>query len=128
MPVNNYQIFQQRAHAWAEMCFGRAIVANVRERCYRFLEEALELVQSKDCTREECHRLVDYVFDRPVGKPHQKLGGVMVCLGVLAEEKGMHMTQHGSNELKRCWNNMEKIRAKHLAKPDFGSLPGPTQD
>lgn len=29
----------------------------------------------------------------------------------------------GDVEMTRCWDNIEKIRAKHKAKPKFGPLP-----
>ena len=88
------------------------------------MEESLELVQSLGCTQEECHRLVDYVFGRPIGEPHQELGGVMVTLAALCNAyPDMQMDEAGYKELNRCWNNIEKIREKQKNKPKSGPLP-----
>ena len=76
--------FQICVGLWIKACLGPLIAADVTERNHRFLEEALELVQSKGCTASEAHQLVDYVFNRPIGEPFQELGGVMVTLAALA--------------------------------------------
>jgi hypothetical protein len=54
--------FQVRVNAWMLKCFGPEISADSKERNYRFIEEALELVQALGCSREDAHKLVDYVF------------------------------------------------------------------
>lgn len=59
--------------------------ASIENRSQRFFEEATELVQATGLTRRQCHALVDYVFDRPVGEIPQEIGGAIVCLAVLAE-------------------------------------------
>lgn len=68
--------FQKRVHEWLLVCFGESIAADVAERNYRFIEEALELVQSTGATKSECHQLVDYVFNREIGERRQEVGGV----------------------------------------------------
>jgi hypothetical protein len=75
--------FQYRVEPWMMATFGPTIAADTKERNFRFLEESLELVQSLDCTREEAHSLVDYVFNRKVGHPPQEVGGVMTTLAAL---------------------------------------------
>jgi hypothetical protein len=59
--------YQSRIHKWMLACFSPSIVMDATERNHRFLEEALELVQSLGCTASEAHQLVDYVFGRPDG-------------------------------------------------------------
>ena len=59
--------YQQRVVEWSMACFSQEICRDRVERNHRFLEEALELVQSLGCTASEAHQLVDYVFSRPVG-------------------------------------------------------------
>lgn len=115
------ETFQQRVLPWMLECFGAEISADLKERNHRFLEEALELVQSGDCTAEEAHRLVDYVFNRPVGEKSQEVGGVMVTLAAwcLAQELSMHGC--GETELTRIWTKVEQIRAKQAAKPKFST-------
>lgn len=118
--------FQSHVNAWMQRCFGPVISADRRERNHRFLEEALELVQSLDCTREEAHQLVDYVFGRPVGEPRQEMGGVMVTLAALANATDLKMGRDGATELDRVNSPeiIEKIRRKQAAKPQFSPLPG----
>lgn len=115
--------FQGRVHPWMQACFGPEIAADGIERNHRFLEEALELVQSTGCTRGEAHQLVDYVFNRPVGERHQEVGGVMVTLAALCLAHGLDMHQCGEIELARIWTMVEKIRAKQAAKPKHSPLP-----
>jgi hypothetical protein len=69
--------FQQRVQQWLLACFGEMFAGDRDERYHRFLEEALELVQSCRCSASEAHQLVDYLFDREVGQPAQEVGGVI---------------------------------------------------
>lgn len=118
--------FQNHVNTWMQRCFGPEIASDRRERNHRFLEEALELVQSLDCTREEAHQLVDYVFGRPVGDPSQENGGVLVTLAALCNAAGLKMGRDGMAELDRINTPeiIEKIRCKQAAKPQFSPLPG----
>jgi len=115
--------FQQRVDPWMQECFGPEVSADVTERNHRFLEEALELVQSKGCTAGEAHQLVDYVFNRDVGEPHQEVGGVMVTLAALCLAADLDMDKAAEDELARIWTKTEKIRAKQAAKPKHSPLP-----
>ena len=110
--------YQDVCLEWAEMCFRPSVVNDVRERLRRFLEEALELVQSLGLPRETAHRLVDYVYDRPVGNPDQEVGGVGVTLGVLCSVVSIDMEECFDVELDRILQPevMEKVRAKQAAK------------
>jgi hypothetical protein len=115
--------FQHRVQPWLLQCFGAEIAADTVERNHRFLEEALELVQSTGCTQSEAHQLVDYVFGRPVGEPAQEVGGVMVTLAALCLANGLDMHNAGEIELARIWTKVEAIRAKQAAKPKHLPLP-----
>lgn len=115
--------FQGRTGFWMLACFGEAISGDIVERNHRFLEEALELVQSTGCTVSEAHQLVDYVFSRPTGEPVQETGGVMVTLAALCLAAGLDMHQAAETELTRCWSKIDKIRVKQAAKPKHGPLP-----
>lgn len=111
--------FQVRCLKWILAWLNSKLVWNKQERNQRFLEEALELVQSLDMDRETAHALVDYVFGRPKGEPSQELGGVMNTIALLAETNSMSMWHAGEEELSRCWDNIEKIKAKQLLKPNY---------
>ena len=114
--------FQHQVANWMYACFGTEITADKKERNHRFLEEALELVQSRGCTKEEAQMLVEYVFARPVGQEEQELGGVMLTLAALANTSELELLQSGQKELIRCWNKIDKIRQKQATKPQ-GPLP-----
>lgn len=118
-----WQPFQQRVLAWMMECFSMEICRDGTERNHRFLEEALELVQSLGCTRSEAHQLVDYVFDRPAGDPKQELGGVMVTIAALCFPNDLDMTIAAEAELARVWSKIDTIRAKQAAKPKHSPLP-----
>jgi hypothetical protein len=115
--------FQHRVQPWLLQCFGAEIAADTVERNHRFLEEALELVQSTGCTQSEAHQLVDYAFGRPVGEPVQEVGGVMVTLAALCLASGLDMHNAGEIELARIWTKVEAIRAKQAEKPKHSPLP-----
>ena len=117
------EAFQQRVQPWLMACFGEMIAGDREERNHRFLEEALELVQSCGCTASEAHQLVDYVYGRPVGEPAQEVGGVMVTLAALCLANGLDMHRDGETELARIWTKVEAIRAKQAAKPKHSPLP-----
>lgn len=117
--------FQTRVQQWMQTCFGPIISADKLERNDRFVEEALELVQSLGYGRDRAHSLVDYVFDRPTGEPSQEVGGVMVTLAALCEPSSLDMILAGETELARILapEIVAKIRAKQLAKPTGSALP-----
>ena len=117
------ETFQSRVKPWLLECFGETIANDKQERNHRFLEEALELVQSLNCTKEEAHQLVDYVFSREIGEPYQEVGGVMVTLASLCLANDLDMHENGETELTRIWTKVEKIRAKQAAKPKHSPLP-----
>lgn len=117
--------FQQRVQPWMLACFGEMIAGDREERNHRFLEEALELVQSTGCTASEAHQLVDYVYGRSVGEPAQEVGGVMVTLAALCLANGLDMHAAAETELARIWTKVEQIRAKQAAKPKHSPLPEP---
>jgi hypothetical protein len=115
--------FQERVQPWLMACFGKMIADDREERNHRFLEEALELVQSCGCTASEAHQLVDYVFGREIGEPRQEVGGVMVTLAALCLANAIDMHDAGEVELARIWTKVEAIRAKQAAKPKHSPLP-----
>lgn len=119
--------YQHRVMAWLMECFGHGITNDRVERVHRFWEEALEIGQSAGCTAVEAHQLVDYVFGRPTGELHQEIGGTLVCLAALCAVHDIDMDAEGERELARVWTKVEKIRAKHAAKPSFSPLPGPSE-
>lgn len=115
--------FQLETRSWLIACVGLEDANSKQLRNWRFLEEALELVQACGSTKEEALSLIDYVYDRPVGDKFQEVGGVMTTLHALGNAQEIDVEEAGETELDRCWNNIEKIRMKHFAKPNHGPLP-----
>jgi hypothetical protein len=117
--------FQFEVQQWVDACFGPEIALDTVERNHRFLEEALELVQACGCAAEDAHKLVDYVFARPVGEKSQESGGVSVTHAALCSAQFLDMDACAHKELNRINTpgTIEKIRAKQAAKPKIGPLP-----
>lgn len=80
---------QKQATAWAERCFGRAVVEDRQERATRILEEAIELAQAEGLGEELVARMTSRVYAKPPGDPRQELGGLGVCVLVYAEAVGV---------------------------------------
>ncbi len=114
--------FQNDVEKWMLKCFGTSISCDKIERNYRFLEEAIELVQSCNCTKKEAHELVDYVFNRKAGDKFQEVGGVLITLSALCSAQDLEMNSASIIELKRCWDNIENIRSKQKNKPKNSPL------
>ena len=114
--INNREhSFQSRVQPWMEECFCAFISNNLYERNHRFIEEALELVQSCDMSSEDVHSLVDCVYSRPIGEKTQEVGGVMVTLAALCSAQKIDMHECGETELARIWTKIEQIRFKQAA-------------
>lgn len=128
MSIEDVEKFQLRVQPWLLECFGEKIADDKIERNHRFLEESLELVQCLGCTKDEAHKLVDYVYGRPDGEPVQEVGGVMVTLAALCLANKLDMHEAGEIELARIWTKVEQIRAKQAAKPKMSPLPGVYDD
>ena len=119
--------FQRNVERWVKTCFGLEIANDLPERNHRFLEETLELVQSCGMSSDDAHRLVDYVYSRPVGINFQEVGGVLVTLTALCGAQHIYMGEAAEAELTRIEKQdvMEKIRAKQATKPQYpGKLNG----
>lgn len=115
--------FQERVAPFMLQCFGSGIAADTVERNHRFLEESLELVQALGCPVGDARMLVEYVYGRPVGDPHQECGGVMVTLAALSTAAGLSMDHAGDAELKRVWEKIDGIREKQKSKPRNSPVP-----
>lgn len=114
-------LFQNTVMRWMRVCFSSEIVGSEDERNQRFIEEALELVQSTGMTEAQAHAAVSYVFSRPVGEPTQEVGGVMVTLAALCSAHSMDLMECAEEEIERVNTDevIEKIRAKQKLKPRF---------
>lgn len=115
--------FQTRVQPWMDACFGPEISGDRVERGDRLLEEVFELLQSGGYDKGRVLALIDYVWSREIGEPHQEVGGVMVTLAAYCLAHGLDMHEAGEDELARIWTKVEQIRAKQAAKPVGSALP-----
>lgn len=111
------ETFQNRMFRWLSNTFEEEIIYSTTERADRFLEEALELVQSHGYTKERASVILDFVYDRPAGDPFQEVGGVYTTLSAYCSVHNIDMTLAAETELSRIWQNMDKIREKQKQKP-----------
>lgn len=121
-PVTTLNGFQQLIGNWCALAFGDTCASNPQERGLRLLEEAIELGQSLEITKEQAHLLVDYVYGRPVGEVRQEISGVLITLFALTTAVGANAQDCIAEEYERISQPefLEKIRAKHNSKVDAG--------
>ena len=117
--------YQNRVWNWFLQCFPAVRFRDKRERAFRFIEEALELVQTQGVTPDECKRLVDYVYSRPVGEACQEVGGVFVTLSSLCRNAELDLQNCAALELDRILKPevIERIRQKQVSKELFMEVP-----
>lgn len=108
--------FQERAYLWAVDCFGEEKANNAKERAFRFLEEAIELVQATGVSREEVYRQITWTYGRDAGDAKQEVGGVMVTLAVLCSVLDINVDLSAENEYKRILADKDNIIEKHKLK------------
>ena len=111
--------FQFKCFEWVVKAFGFESAIDPLIRVQRLLEEVIELAQALGFSRENAHKMVDYVYDRPAGEVMQEVGGVMCTLGSLCEAIGISMHSAGIHELHRAFKMIDVIKEKHKTKPKF---------
>lgn len=108
---------EQDVHDWILECFGETIAYDPEERNHRFIEEAIELVQSLDYSREQLHQMVDYVYNRSAGEPKQEVGGVLITLISLCLSQEISPFDCADQERERIVNELDVIRQRQRDKP-----------
>ena len=127
MEVVHPEPFQARCQKWLDVVT-EGDATDLAERRARFMEEAMELVQSLGMGLGEAIQLAAYVWERPNGVPSQEYGGAYTTLAVLAQFTKHDLAACGETELARCWDPavIEKIRGKRSRRHGRGPLPGTT--
>jgi len=92
---------QDRVASWVRKVFTAKEANDVPERSLRAAEEAIELAQACGVEAEMVHRLVDYVFSRPVGRPEQEIAGTLVTIYATAAALGVDAQEAFEIELSR---------------------------
>lgn len=118
---------QARVDSWMRVAFTKEEIANGPERTLRHVEEALELAQACNVDAATLHRLVDYVFSRPVGKPAQEIAGSMVTLYAAASALGVDAQAAFEAELVRIQQPevIERCRRRQHEKREALAASGP---
>lgn len=119
--------FQQRCYEWALSTLPPSHVSSTTERTFRFLEEALELAQSCNISRDQALTLLNCVFSRPPGGPYQEVGGTLLTLSILCTTLSIPLQSAAEAELSRVSTPTAKARIlnKYLGQPRDSPLPGP---
>ena len=112
-------IFQDKVRAWMHACFGPAASNDKIERNHRFFEKAVELVQACGCSKEDCLKLVEHIYAKPLGEPIQEVGGVIITLAALCCAQGINLQVSAETELDRVWDKIDAIREKQKRKREL---------
>lgn len=110
--------FQDKIRKFVVDTFGLELADSKEERCHRFAEESLELLQACGYTKDQLQNIIEYVYSRPVGDEVKEVGGVMATLAALCSAIGTDMIKQAGNEAKRAVRNAQYIKLKHNGKPD----------
>lgn len=94
---------------WVQTKFG-SVGLEPKERGLRCAEEAIELGQALTVDREAMHKLVDHVYDRPVGDPVEEIGGVMICVQAAASILGISINDQADKE----WERINTLPQEHF--------------
>lgn len=119
-------LLQNIVHNWCARAFGDNHARSIEQRGIRLAEEAIEAAQAAGCERAMVHRLVDYVFDRPVGELQQEIGGVGVTLLALGAAAAIDVDYAERKEITRVLPKpLEHFAARNDAKnaAGFGVAP-----
>jgi hypothetical protein len=106
---------------WILRTFGRAALICLPERGARLLEEAAEAAQAAGLDRKKALKIVNEVFDRPVGDLFQEIGGVGVTLLGICVSAGIDADIAEYTEAKRVLEKpMEHFQIRNQDKIDRG--------
>lgn len=117
--MTNLTSLQLHIWVWCKKTFDGIIAWDTdAERAYRFFEEAGELFQAMGMTKTDAVRVIDYVFERPIGDLSQEIGGVMVTLLALGAQQQVNVETCLLTEFHRIHKPSvrDKIRHKQISK------------
>lgn len=92
---------QRMVWDWGVRAFGLDHMTNCQTRGIRFAEEAIELAQAAGVDKEKLHKLIDFVYARPVGEIYAEIGGVGVTLLALSQSLRVSADAAEQSELER---------------------------
>ena len=115
---------QARVAAWILETFGIEFLRNGHERTLRLIEEVVELAQAAGIEKDVVHRVIDYVFSRPVGTVEQEIAGSMVTLYGAATAFGVDAQGELEKELTRINTPEVKDRCRRRQDEKREALVG----
>lgn len=117
--------FQGRLRAIHDRLF-EGDPTDTEERTDRFFEEATETAQAFGMDVDDAHRLVDYVFTRPVGERKKEVGAAFVTLTSLCIVADIDVMECAEADLEKLGRpeSIERIRKKRSTRHGRGPLPG----
>lgn len=106
---------------WCAAAFGKERSSSVKHRAVRLLEEVVEACQCADVEPAMMHKLIDYVYSRPVGTMAQELGGIGITVLALAAAAGLDADEQELIELRRVLAKpLSHFRKRNEAKNAAG--------
>jgi hypothetical protein len=116
---------QRTIGEWAVAAFGEAEALSLPQRGLRLLEEAAEAAQASGVGIDQARHLLSYVWDRPVGRLSQELGGVGVTALALAHAAGFSADGAEKNEIARVLARPLEHFTKRNHEKNNAGLPAP---
>lgn len=119
---------QATVGAWCVAAFGEAHATSKPQRGLRLAEEAIEAAQASGTHPDQLHKLIDFVYSRPVGTLGQELGGIGVTLLALAHAAGLSAEDEEAREVARVLAKSpshfhKRNEAKNAAGFDASAYP-----
>lgn len=112
---------QFRVGQWVLRTFGEKVLYDQEERGLRHVEEAIELAQALNVSRDRVLRLVNVVYDKPVGEVEQEIAGSLVTLLALGNALKINVLAAGEKEVVRIENlPPDYFRKRNIAKAAAG--------
>lgn len=119
---------QAQASQWALAAFGKNEARLPEQRALRLVEESIEAAQACGCDPAQLHKLIDFVFARPVGDLAQELGAVGLTLLLCADAATLSADDCERAELARVLAKpAEHFTARNQFKNDAGFKAGGAQ-
>lgn len=112
---------QRKVHEWCAAAFGADHASSVPQRAVRLLEETVEAYQAAGADPAMAHKLIDFVFSRPIGALDQELGGIGLTLLALAQAANLSADDAETKEFARVLAKpLAWFHARNEAKNDAG--------
>ena len=103
---------QNRVFDWVTKAFGPDHANHVQQRSLRFLEEAIELYQAAGGNLDQAHKLLDFIFARPVGELSKEIGAVVLSLLSVAAAAGWDADEEEQREVDRVTSKDPEVFAE----------------